>query len=134
VTGLYKKFSGYLNYFRYFNYFNYVPKENTKLSQSNLQLAIELKTISKAESFKCYLGGLTLLYLLTLADKKKSVFGYKMTSYMLGSGILILSSLYYVNKPILDIMNIIFNKESEFLYDKMKRETAGFNSKVIMVY
>lgn len=134
VTGIYGLLSRSLDNFKLFNYFLFVPKADTNLSKNNLNLSIELKCLSKSENVKSLLNGMTIFYFLCLFNVKKSVFGFRMISCLIGTGILTTYMIYQNNKPILEIMDILMRKEVEHLYERVKREEEGFDKKVNILY
>jgi hypothetical protein len=120
-----KSISKIKNHFKYLQYFDFINKDNTKISNANLNLMIELKSIMKSNNIKSYISSFTFLYFLTLFTKRRSPI--KLVFYIfLTSGVLFYQQFSYSNK-IITVVNTLMKKEVYDLYNKLKYEDLGIS-------
>jgi hypothetical protein len=78
----------YFDHLNKFKYFYFIPKDNTKISQANLNLAIELKSMSKYYYYQSYILGANILYIMLITNPKKYVLSfYSLLSLGVASGV-----------------------------------------------
>lgn len=123
----------YFDQFNKFSYFNFIMKDNTKESSAKLNLAIDFKCMMKYYQLQSCLVGVNVLYLMLLIPQRKNIFSfYSIISYLSALGITFWYQYYYSTR-IFSAMDLIFKKDIEFLYKKMKKEESGFTEKVTSI-
>jgi len=130
ITGVPTYLNKCWNELNLIKYFKYIAKDNTKISQAKLNLAVELKTLLKYYHIQSQILGINALYFLFIFGKSKTLIG-------LTSSILFASSMsffYYKfhYSKIFNVMDKLFYNEISFLSQKLKRDQEGFTPKVFI--